>query len=298
MHNVYVLGSINMDLVINASRRPKAGETVRGENFFTNSGGKGANQAVASARAGANTYFCGYVGNDFFGDNLKKDLEKYGVRTDYTRQAESGSGVAVITVAEGNNTIVLHAGANALVDIPFAKRCLENAAEGDVLLLQQEIPIPTVSFALAEAKRRGMRTLLNPAPAQGSDLSSFAYADLIIPNETEAMEITGEHSCEAAAEKLAETGGTGVVTMGGEGVLLCARGGIQKIPCPKVRAVDTTAAGDTLCGSLAARLCRGEKLQEALRYAVFAASLAVTRRGAQQSVPAEEEVLRFLHASE
>ncbi len=295
MHTVYVIGSVNMDLVIGAARFPKLGETIRGGNFMTNPGGKGANQAVAAARAGANVRFCGKVGDDHFGSLLLGGLRGYGVDVGAAEVCPSvSSGIASITVIGGDNCIILDGGANALVDEAYVDACLQSAQNGDVLLLQQEIPLPSVRHALRRGREKGMITILNPAPAEGCDLVSLAFADYVLPNETEAAAIAGCADAEQAAAKLAAYGCTPIVTLGGAGCLLYEGGKAERIPCPKVRAVDTTAAGDTLCGSLAARLSMGDALRPALRYALAAASLAVTRRGAQQSVPTAQEVAAFL----
>lgn len=294
MNRVFVIGSANMDLVIGAPRLPEMGETIHGDNFFTNPGGKGANQAVAAARAGAKTYFCGLVGEDLYGDTLADELKNSGVDISLLGRVRGcSSGVAVITVVQGDNCIVLDGGANMRVAEKNIDDYLKEAHGGDVLLIQQEIPSKTVVYALKKGKGKGMLTLLNPAPAQNFDKEALRFADIVLPNETEAAELSGGAEYSEAAEILAENGCTVIVTLGAQGCYIFADGRGAGIACPKVKAADTTAAGDTFCGYLAARLAEGRSLEKAVGDALAAASLAVTRRGAQKSIPFADEVEQF-----
>lgn len=294
MRRVYIIGSINTDLVIGAQRLPRMGETVHGTDFFINAGGKGANQAVAAAKLGADVRFCARVGADLFGRDLRAGLERQGVDTRFVREAAGcSSGVALITVVDGNNCIVLSAGANAALGKDAAAECLAEAEKGDILLLQMEISPETVLYALREGKRRGMTVLLNPAPAANVTDELIRACDVLIPNETEAMLLAEESGVAAAAEKLSLRCPHVIVTAGEHGCLLAESGRVTPFSCPKVQTVDTTAAGDTFCGALAVRLARGDALTGAIGFALRAASLAVTRRGAQCSIPTEEEVLAF-----
>lgn len=295
MGRVFVVGSVNMDLVIGSERQPKIGETIRGSGFFTNAGGKGANQAVAARRSGAGCVFCAAVGDDMFGKILREGLEGYKVDTRFVQAAaNTPSGVAVINVVGGNNCIILGEGANGTLDEQSVAACLSEAEAGDILLVQLEIPAKTVLFALKTGKEKGMVTILNPAPAQGFDAAYLPYTDIITPNETESEFLSGEKDPKAAAALLAEKVGCVIVTAGGAGCILSEGGQTKAYPCPKVKAVDTTAAGDTFCGAFAARLAKGETKERAIGYALSAASLAVTARGAQQSIPDEEAVARFM----
>lgn len=294
MKKVFIVGSINMDLVIASDRLPLMGETIHGRDFFTNPGGKGANQAVAVQKSGGDARFCACVGNDDFGDILIGGLKACGVDTRFVTRENAPSGVAVITVVDGDNCIVLGAGANAHMDISKAERCLCEADAGDILLVQLEIDSDAVLFALRRAKEKGMTTILNPAPAKGFRAEFLPYVDYLVPNETETAELSGRENFEEAVDALCGKVKTLIVTLGGQGCLYCKGGERIRIPCPKVRAVDTTAAGDTFCGALAARLSAGEDERAAVSYALAAASLAVTKQGAQQSIPFERKVREFL----
>ena len=214
--------------------------------------------------------------------------------TRFVTREDAPSGVAVITVVDGDNCIVLGAGANANMDISKAEQCLREAEAGDILLAQLEIDSDAVLFALRRAKEKGMTTILNPAPAKGFRAEFLPYVDYLVPNETETMELSGRENFEEAVDALCGKVKTIIVTLGGQGCLYCKGGERIRIPCPKVRAVDTTAAGDTFCGALAARLSAGEDERAAVSYALAAASLAVTKQGAQRSIPFEREVREFL----
>ena len=298
MKRVYIIGSINMDMVIAASRLPQMGETIHGGEIFTNPGGKGANQAVAAQKLGGNVRFCARVGEDEFGEALIKRLQSYGVSTENVRPVPGvSSGVAAITVVGGDNCIVLGAGANAQIDEGAAEEFLQSAEAGDLLLTQLEIGAPAVLAALRCAKQKGMITVLNPAPAQGFREEYLQYVDILIPNETEAQTLGGGSDPEAGIAALCSRVPTVIVTLGGSGCMLCTGKERTVIPCPKVKVVDTTAAGDTFCGALCARLSRGESLKQAIPFALHAASLTVSRNGAQQSIPCEQEVLKFMGAN-
>lgn len=292
MNRVFVLGSMNMDMVMQAERMPLAGETIRGAGFFLNAGGKGANQAVAVKRSGGALKFCACVGDDVFGERLVNTLREYGVDTENVRTISgTNSGLAQITVVNGDNRIILYGGANESLDTEAAEKFLAEAAKGDIFLTQLEIAPAVVLASLKTAKERGMRTILNPAPAQNFRREMLKFTDILIPNETEAMYISGKTDIEEAALALSERVKEVIVTVGDKGCI-CSNGGTVSVcPCPQVRAVDTTAAGDTFCGAFAARLGRGYSMEEAVGYALKAASLAVTKRGALQSIPSETEVL-------
>lgn len=288
MKRIFVVGSLNYDLVINAPYMPKGGETLKGSDFMTNAGGKGANQAFACGKLGGKIYMCGAVGNDSFGDALLKSLNAADVNTDSVKRVDGVStGVAVIVVTEGENRIIIDSGANAHVTKEDIDAFLDNADEGDIFLTQLENPIEAVGYALEKAKEKGLLVLLNPAPASQEIIKYLKYVDIITPNETE-LEILG------GKEALFKEGiKTVITTLGSKGYEIATLNGATKYPCIKVKAVDTTAAGDTASGGLAVKLAEGKTLEEAMAFGSLAASIACTRRGAQISVPSIGEVENF-----
>ena len=291
MSRVFVLGSINSDITVSTSRFPKIGETVTGDGFSTADGGKGANQAVACARTGGNVLLCGCVGKDSFGKALKKSLADEGINTGYIYETDTSTGVAVITLYNGDNTIIVSRGANACVSVEQAKAFLENAEKGDILLSQLETDFDTVKFALAEAKDKGMITVLNPAPADERAGGFCSLCDYMIPNETELETITGTDIIEEGLRILKEKGvAVPVVTLGGDGCSYIIDNQVIHKPCAKVKAVDTTGAGDTFCGSFCSELSRGKGFEKCIETALKCASISVTRKGAQPSIPYLSEI--------
>ena len=297
---IFVIGSINMDLVIRAPFMPKSGMTVEGGGFMSNPGGKGANQAVAGAKLGAETYMVGCVGKEFGGE-LLQSLSGYGVDTRFIERHEDvSSGIAVIAVADGDNRIILDRGANGKVTAGLVDRALACAEAGDYLILQLEVETETVAYALRAGKRRGMVTMLNPAPAKKLPESVFADCDYFLPNQTEAEYYTGIYpqdgdSAMACAIALNKMGvGRTVITMGERGSACMEGGELIEVAPLAVEAVDTTAAGDTYVGAFAVKLSEGGGLEEAMRFASAASSLAVTRRGAQRSIPVRKELSAHL----
>ena len=288
MKKIFVIGSLNMDLVIESPYIPTAGETLTGSGFMTNCGGKGANQSAACAKLGGNVYHCGIVGNDSFGDQLINNLNSFGVNTDFIRKSDSiSSGIAVILVSEGDNRIIFDKGANGYLQLLDIEQALSIAEEGDIYLTQLENPIDVIGEGLRLAKSKGLFTILNPAPANADILPYLDAVDLITPNESELDLLGGKKA-------LFERGITTILTtLGSKGFEISTPDTAKKFECPKVKAVDTTAAGDTLCGGLAAGLARGLSLDDSARLGSTAASIACTRRGAQQSIPTLDEVLSF-----
>jgi ribokinase len=299
---ILVVGSLNMDLVARAPALPVPGETVAGHGFATVPGGKGANQAVAAARLGARTAMIGCVGDDAFGAQLRAGLEADGIDCTGVRiVAGVSSGVALIVVDDaGRNGIVVVPGANgrlapAGVD---ASRALLAACR--VVVLQLETPLQVVEHVAREARALGKTVVLNPAPARPLPPGLLACADYLVPNEIEAAALTGSAvgSVEAALEagrRLRGAGaGTVLVTLGAQGVAAVGPGGERHHPARPVQPVDTTAAGDTFIGGLCASLVRGRPLEAAIAFAQAAASLSVTRAGAQPSIPHEREVSALL----
>ncbi|MEU8759150.1 ribokinase [Streptomyces sp. NPDC048659] len=291
MTSIVVLGSTNMDLVAYVPRAPARGETVTGSAFRTVPGGKGANQAVAAARAGAEVSLIGAVGNDDFGVRLRSALEHSGVDTDLLRTSEGPSGTAHIVVDdEGGNAIVVVPGANGTVtSLTHGDEALIGTA--DALLLQLELPLPVVVEGARTARGLGVRTVLTPAPARSLPPELLAATDLLVPNEHEAAALTGHTDPHAAAEALLRFVPEVVITLGASGSLYATRETAPlTVPAPRVRAVDTTAAGDTFVGALAVALAEGRPAPGALAWASAAAALSVQRAGASTSMPYRSEI--------
>lgn len=295
MKNIFLLGSLNADLTIRAPYIPKAGETLKGSDFMLTAGGKGANQAYACANLGGNVFMAGCVGNDQFAQMLLKSLRAAGADLSHVRRTDVSTGVAVITVAEGDNRIILDEGANGKVTGEDAAALLANAREGDIFMTQLETPLPAVEYALRLAREKRLYTVLNPAPAVQAARTLVQYADLITPNETELAILSGEKEIEAGCKALVGMGaGAVLATLGKEGSLLYD-GAFTTIPAVDVgKAVDTTAAGDTFCGALAVRLAEGASLREAAHFASLCSGITVTRRGAQVSIPNRKEADELL----
>ena len=304
MGGIVVIGSINMDVVNRVKEFPLPGETIHGNGTSYHGGGKGANQAVAASLAGAAVRMIGAVGTDAFGSTLLAGLGKFGVDTAGVRVKEGTSGLAFITVSDsGENTIILSAGGNGkLRPDDIAADQLEGA---DCVLLQNEIPWETNLHVMRLCRSLGVDVLYNPAPASSARLSGdvLGLVRTLVLNETEAEALTGlavrgaEGAGRAAERLIAEGVGQIVVTLGREGSLYAdAHGALVLTPAFPVEAVDTTAAGDTFIGAFAAARQAGGELSGQLRFASAAAALTVTRAGAQESIPAKEEIDAFLRS--
>ena len=298
---ILVVGSANTDMVISAEHFPLPGETMMGHGFMTNHGGKGANQAVAAARLEGNTAFIGKVGDDQFGHSTIEMTKGEGIDVSgLTVTSEQASGVALITtVPSGENSIIVDSGANGLLrpeDITNAEKLFEDAG---IVLMQLETPIDTLTEAAAMAKKHGAYVVLNPAPAPKEPLpvELLKNVDLLIPNETEAayisgVNIAGDEDLPAAMNEIQKLGVKDVIiTVGSRGVCVRIDGEMVTVPAFKVKAIDTTAAGDTFCGALCVALSNGKPLVEAIRFGCKASSISVTRRGAQMSMPRLEEIV-------
>lgn len=299
MPKVIVFGSMNMDLSISAPRMPEAGETLAGSDFLTNAGGKGANQAVAAARLGAPTHMLAAVGEDAFGERLAAGLAASGVDVSGVRRlAGTSTGVAVIVRTEGENRIVLSSGANHGLSGEDVTADLRRVArQGDVLLVQGECDAAATEAALRTACELGLVTIFNPAPARPVPDDLWPCVDLVCLNETECEVMCGAlpadaETCRAAAARLRALGaGAVVITLGGAGSFgVDVDGSELRAPAVPARVVDTTGAGDTFIGALAAGRVRGLALEAAMRWGARAAALTVSRLGAQQSIPTAEEV--------
>ncbi|GAB3560508.1 ribokinase [Spirosoma fluminis] len=290
---ILVIGSSNTDMVVKSDKLPAPGETVIGGTFLMNPGGKGANQAVAAARLGGHVTFVAKVGNDLFGQEALRGFEREGIDTSYVvTDSDNPSGVALINVdARGENCITVAPGANANLQPTETEQAIQQAEPETLLLLQLEIPLVTVEQAIKQAAARGLRIILNPAPAITLSADVFPNLFLITPNESEAELLTGIRvtdliTAEQAAQRLHRMGVPNVViTLGAKGAYLHTSAGAQLVSSPTVTAVDTTAAGDCFNGALAVALSEGQPLAEAVAFACQAASMSVTRMGAQASMP-------------
>ncbi|MDI3270500.1 MAG: ribokinase [Bacillota bacterium] len=302
MRPILVVGSLNMDLVFTVERAPRAGETVTGLEFSLAPGGKGANQTVAAGRLGGTVSMVGRVGDDPYGENLLESLRASRVDTSRIGRLEGVStGLAAVVVEKGGeNRIIVVPGANGRLSPEDLRE--EDFPAGGILLLQLEIPLPTVKEALRLAKGKGMTTILDPAPAPGPDdledlgEDVFSLVDMVTPNREEARALTGIEvkdlpSALEAARRLLDLGvGYGVVKLGAEGVLgIDGEGTFRHIPGLPVAAVDTTAAGDAFAGGLAVALAEGKGFFEALSWGNRAGALSTTRPGAQPSLPWRQE---------
>lgn len=297
---IVVIGSSNTDMVIRCQHMPRPGETVLGGEFMMNQGGKGANQAVAAAKLGGDVTFVAKVGDDVFGRQTVQGLVDVGVDTSQVSvSATLPSGVALINVdANGENSISVASGANGALsreDIDRAEGVIAGAA---MILMQLETPLDTIMHAAALAKSHGVTVVLNPAPAPGAPLPDelLRNVDIIIPNKTEAEIISGvsidtdDAELEAVRVLAAKGVGASIITLGSKGALMCHAGECCIVPALKVKAVDTTAAGDTFCGAFCVGLTEGMDMRTAIGFGNRAAAISVTRQGAQQSTPTRSEV--------
>jgi ribokinase len=299
MPDILVVGSLNADLVVRTPRFPQPGETISGEDLQVIPGGKGANQAVAAARHGAQVSMLGRVGNDGFGEFLLDNLHSNHVDSQQVQRDDASTGTAIIVVdSNGQNSIVLSAGANGKV----SSMDVDNASFSDhkLLLLQLEIPIPTVLSATRRAHESGLSVILNPAPAKQLPEELISLTEYLIPNETElsllsGMDVNDLPSAERAAKTLLARGVKNViVTLGSKGALIVTGTQVTHVESFKVNVVDTTAAGDAFIGGFAYSLLQNKSLEESVCYGCACGALATTSFGAQPSLPTKEEVERFI----
>jgi ribokinase len=294
---IFVLGSLNMDYAAAVVRLPEKGETVLASEFNCSAGGKGLNQAVAAAKLGGDVSMIGKAGGDENGKTLVKTLRGYGVKDDFVSIApDKKSGTAMIAIQGGDNRIIVAKGANGCLSGSDAAAALKTAKKGDILLCQLEIPVAVVEYAFTEAKKKGMLTVLNPAPAAVLSDSLYKNTDIIAPNETETEALTGIDPADIlntalAVKEFYKKGVKNVViTLGARGSVVSEGQTLTEIDCEKVKAKDTTAAGDTYIGALCARLSKGDDIVAAARYASRAAGITVQRKGAAESIPTEAEL--------
>lgn len=300
MAKVTTLGTFMMDLVAYTPRRPNNGETIRGESFSIALGGKGFNQAVAAGRAGVESAMLGNLGTDGFGDDFMRAFKEEGVQSsDIERHSDLGTGVGHIGVqtSDGDNAIIIIPQSNDRADEAYIERHKQTILDSDILLLQNELPKPGNVAAAKLAKANGVKVILTPAPVGPMD-EFVGLCDLVVPNEGEAEAITGVSSDnpEEQAKALSKKFGCKdvVITLGPKGVFVTDGTRSEFISAPKVEAIDTIAAGDTMCANLAAKLAQGADLFTAAKYGVYAATLKVTRKGSAMGSPTPKEVEQFM----
>lgn len=299
---ILVVGSSNTDMIARVPRIPRPGETILGGEFITAAGGKGANQAVAAARAGGEVTFIARVGNDMFGERALTGFQRDRIKVKYIRRdSYQPSGVALIFVSDsGENSIAVAPGANAQLSPDDVKRAQTEFKRADVLLTQLETPLATVIAAVKLAARNRVLTILNPAPAQPLPDDLLKHVSMLTPNESEAelltgIKVTSEASGVRAAAKLRARGvQIVIITLGAKGALMVSNAGHALVPGFRVRPIDTTAAGDVFNGALALALAEGFDLRAAVLYANAAAAISVTRMGAQPSAPTRKQILELL----
>ncbi|HZJ89951.1 MAG TPA: ribokinase [Bacilli bacterium] len=297
MKRVFVVGSLNMDIVVHTADFPRSGETVLGKDYFTNAGGKGANQAVASAKQGVTTFHMGAVGDDVFGAQLIARLKHYGVNYNLIKTKKEPTGVAIVMLHNGDNRIIVNAGANFAYTYAEAKNDLETYAKpGDILVLQLEIR-PEVTFQLIKlAKQLGLYVVFNPAPMIADfPMEILRDVDLLIMNEWETKTVTKteneKFSIDDVINKLVSTGVKNIIiTLGEQGGFYYENGQTLRYNAFTADVVDTTGAGDAFVGAIAADLTRDVSLKAAINNASIVAALTVSRQGAQQAIPTEAEV--------
>lgn len=296
---IVIVGSTNMDMVVTAVHIPVPGETVLADSFFMNPGGKGANQAVAVARLGGNVSFISKVGNDIFGKQFIQLFNEESINTQFVLEdLNLPSGVALISVDKmGENSIVVAPGSNGNLLPSDLESSLKEIATADLVLMQLEIPIITVNYVAEYAATRGIRVILDPAPAMELEPELLKNIDILTPNQTEAEILSGIKvidikTAEIAAQKINKLGVRNVViTMGAQGALIWQDGKSTLVGAQKVTPVDSTAAGDVFNGGLAVALSEGKTLKNAVEFASIAAAISVTRMGAQSSIPYRSELI-------
>ncbi len=301
-NEVVVVGSINMDLVINVKDRPAGGETTIGEGFFTNPGGKGANQAYSAANVGSKVTMLGCVGNDVFGEQLLLNLKNVGVKTTYIQKVEhESSGIALITVDQfGENSIIVASAANNGVTPQYITQHEHVIKRAKAVLIQLEIPLESVEKCMDVAIKHQVPVLLDPAPAQELPDHLLKKVDYILPNETEMKQLTNvkvvdqQTAIQASQQLLGKGVKTVISKLGKNGVVICEREKAEWIKGYNVHSIDTTGAGDAFAGAFASKLVAGNDVQTSVRYANAVGALTVTKKGAQSAMPNDKEVQSFI----
>ncbi len=303
MNKVTVVGSFMYDLVATAPRRPKTGETLIGDSFGMFLGGKGANQAIAASRAGASVTMVGRLGNDLFGDQFLGKFSEEGIKTDFVIQdTENGTGVGMPLIdASGDNSIVIIPQANMALTVENIDKAESVIADSDVLVLQCEVPMEANKRAAEIANKNDTLVILNPAPARKIPDTLLSLVDIITPNESEAEILTdmptetNSQAMEAAHHLLSKGVETVILTLGSRGSLLLTEKMEKRIPAYSVDVIDTTAAGDAFCGALAVILSNGSIIEEAIKIANAAGALAVTKLGAEPSLPTKKDIDQLIN---
>jgi ribokinase len=290
MNEIVVIGSINADLVFVSKKRPKAGETLIGEEFLTIPGGKGANQAVAAAKLGAKVAMIGCVGNDIYGKKMIENFNINGVDASRIKELSISTGVAGIMVDNEDNSIVVIPGANQRVDCNLIDEHIDTILGSKIVVLQLEIPMETVEYVINICSKHNIQTILNPAPASKLSENIIEKVTYITPNEHEAVEIFGESNIERLLERYPNKL---IVTQGEKGVIFNDGYQTRTVPSNKVKVVDTTGAGDTFNGAFAICKIENKSLIEAVKYANKAAAISITKYGAQGGMPSKAEVERW-----
>lgn len=286
--SIAVIGSCNIDVVVEAPKRPLAGETILGSRLIIAQGGKGANQAVAAARLGAKVYMVGCVGDDDYGRSVLKNFEANGVDTAYVKIIPGvTTGTAHITLAEGDNSIIVIKGANDLVTPAFVDEAWPQIAKCDMVMLQHEIPAETIAYVLKKCAASGVKALLNPAPVLDGAHEWAKDAAFVTPNEHEAQSLFPGKTTE---EILLENEGRMLMTLGSKGVAYAENSVINTVPAFKVEAIDTTGAGDTFNSAFAVAKTSGKTMAESITFANASAALSVQKIGAQGGMPYLDEV--------
>ena len=302
MKKALVIGSLNMDMTVKVEELPKLGETIFGDDFYESCGGKGANQAVAISKLGMETEMIGMVGKDSQGEKLIQNLNKYGIKSDNIIKSDDLTGRAIITVdKKGDNNIIVIPGSNFKITKEHIQKKQDVIASSDVVILQNEIPFDTVEFSLLKAKELGKITIFNPAPARQLSEKIFQNTDYLILNETEMEEIFGIGINDKVYigrifHKKKECGIRNIIlTLGDNGsVLFSEDDNIKKYDAYEVKAVDTTAAGDSFIGAFTMKICETGDADKAIKYATAVSAIVVTRQGAQDSIPTREEIEKFI----
>lgn len=293
---IVVVGSTNMDYVLKTNELPKLGETLSAMSFDTVFGGKGANQAVAAARLGAEVTMIAAVGNDSIGEQLKDNLAKESINVEGVNVVEGPSGVAMITVADnGDNTIVVYPGANGKIDEKWLEANEALIMSADCILVQLEIPINVVMKAVKIASDNNVKVIFNPAPAKEFPNDIFKYVDIITPNETELKKISGKEDIKEGAMELIERGANSVVvTLGEQGSMYIDKDNTISAGSFTVKSIDSTAAGDAFNAALGIKLIESDDIEDGLEYSNAVGALVTTKLGAQTSLPFKNEVEAFM----
>jgi len=306
MNKVWVVGSLNMDLIFTVERIPTQGETLHSNHFMMEPGGKGANQAVTCSQLKSDVSFIGCVGDDIFGQRLLEELEAHHIETQYIKTIQDeATGIAGIIVNHGDNRIIINSGANKHLHFKQVKDILsKEAKQGDVFLTQLEIPLETVKESLAYAKKLGLKTILNPAPAKSLPKEIYQYIDIIIPNEVEAEMLSGVQTNDSAfnhkvIDFFLDKGIKDVViTKGNQGSIYGSQSVYKSFGTYDVKPVDSTGAGDAFVATIACQLAKGKKVEDSIAYASAVSAMVVSKMGAQASIPSLSDVKDFMKDKE